>query len=69
MREKPYERAKMNLVELMDEKNVSVRELSRRTELSVSTVRRLRAKPDTGNLDTWKRVSAALGVSLEDVTK
>lgn len=57
------------LCRIMDEKGVSVRELSRRTNLSISSIRRLRKGHLVGNLHTWVEVMNALDASIDDMLK
>lgn len=52
------------LTEVMEEKGVGVRELHRRTGVSVTTIRKLRAGHLEGSLLTWVLVSRALGVGV-----
>lgn len=52
------------LTALMEERGVGVRELHRRTGVSITTIRKLRAGHLAGNLLTWALVSRALGVSV-----
>lgn len=52
------------LTALMEEKGVGVRELHRRTGVSITTIRKLRAGHLEGNLLTWTLVSRALGVGV-----
>lgn len=54
------------LSRIMDEKGVSVRELQRRTDLSISAIRRLRRGDMVGNLYSWNAVAKALGVHVDD---
>lgn len=57
------------LSEIMTEKGVSVRELSRRTGLSLSAIRKLRGSHMVGNLYTWNEIAKALDVSVDDFLK
>lgn len=52
------------LTALMEEEGVGVRELHRRTGVSITTIRKLRAGHLEGNLLTWTLVSRALGVRV-----
>jgi transcriptional regulator with XRE-family HTH domain len=53
-----------NLRRIMRREGVGVRELSRRTNLSLSTVRRLRSVANSGNVATWFAIADALGVDI-----
>lgn len=50
----------------MDERGVGVRELSRTTGLSLSCVRRLMREDMVGNLYTWRLISGALNLPIEE---
>lgn len=54
------------LSEIMTEKGVSVRELARRTGLSLSAIRKLRGSHMVGNLYSWNEIAKALEVSVDD---
>ena len=53
-----------NLVRIMEREGVSVRELARRTGLSLATVRRLRGTAKSGTIATWFSIAEALGVDV-----
>lgn len=53
-----------NLMRIMEREGVSVRELARRTGLSLSTVRRLRNVSRSGTIATWFTIADALGVDI-----
>ena len=57
------------LSDIMRAKRVSVRELHRRTSISISGIRRLRRGHLIGNLYTWNAVAKALGVGVDDFLK
>lgn len=50
----------------MEERGVSVRELHRMTNLSLSSIRRLRREDMAGNLHTWKAIADALGCTVDE---
>ena len=53
------------LSEIMTERGVSVRELARRTGLSLSAIRKLRGSHMAGNLYTWNEIAKALEVAVD----
>lgn len=57
------------LSRIMEERGVSVRELARRTGLSLSAIRKLRGSHMVGNLYTWNVIAKALDVSVDDFLK
>lgn len=54
------------LSSIMEAKGVSVRELHRRTGISISAIRKLRSGHMIGNLYTWNEVAKALEVSVDE---
>ena len=58
-----------NLARLMEERGVSVRELSRRTGLSLASVRRLRRADMSGSLHTWALVARALECGVDELIR
>lgn len=55
-----------NLVRIMERERVSVRELSRRTGMSLSTLRRLRGSSNAGTVATWLAIADAMDVDITE---
>ena len=56
------------LASTMRRKGVSAYRLARETGLAESTVSRLMRGKCDGNLDSWRRIAACLGVTLDEIT-
>lgn len=53
----------------MEEKGVGVRELSRRTGLSLGCVRKLRRGGMNGNLYSWQAIAKALETTIDELVR
>ena len=56
-----------NLVSIMENKGISKRELSRKTNLSPSTITRITRGDMNGSLHTWNTVCQAVGIRIDEV--
>ena len=60
--------ARLRIKQVLQEKGVSVGKLSRMSDISFSTCRRLVNEPDySPSLDTLEKVAHALGVPISDL--
>lgn len=55
------------LIRIMDERDVSTRELARRTGLALSSIRRARKSAMCGSIHTWELIARALECGIDDV--